>query len=204
MGIHRAKKKMVLDHLVIQSMDTTGKAIISGAKEEKKGSVPFDKAELNMILKFGAEDLFKSEETEEDKEVDLDAILESAEVREEDEAPQSEANKELLSAFKCTNIAFDEDEADMEGEKDQDDDQPIKDWSEIIPSAMVEQHKPKTGVDYYSDPEDLFNPIAMRKKKRNAKKRPGDDDESAPNSAAQSRAGSDEDFDDKEDSVDSD
>ena len=199
--IHRAKKKMVLDHLVIQSMDTTGKAIIGGAKEEKKGAVPFDKNELNMILKFGAEDLFKNEDAEEqDKEVDLDAILESAEVREEDEAPQSEANKELLSAFKCTNIAFDEDEDDEEELQQQ-----PKDWSDIIPSAMVEQHKTKTGVEMYSDPEELFNPIAMRRKRRNAKKRPGDEDESAPNSASQSRAGSVQaEEKDGEDSVDSD
>lgn len=199
--IHRAKKKMVLDHLVIQSMDTTGKAIIGGAKEEKKGAVPFDKNELNMILKFGAEDLFKNEDAEEqDKEVDLDAILESAEVREEDEAPQSEANKELLSAFKCTNIAFDEDEDDEEELQQQ-----PKDWSDIIPSAMVEQHRTKTGVEMYSDPEELFNPIAMRRKRRNAKKRPGDEDESAPNSASQSRAGSVQaEEKDDDDSVDSD
>merc|ERR1740137_364949 len=100
--IHRAKNKMVLDHLVIQSMDTTGKSVITG-KESKKGSgnTPFDKAELNMILKFGAEDLFKTEESEEqDKEVDLDAILQSAETREDEEAPQSEANKELLGDCK--------------------------------------------------------------------------------------------------------
>merc|ERR1719232_2109042 len=144
-------------------MDTTGKAIINGGKEEKKGSVPFDKSELNMILKFGAEDLFKTDdnESEMDKEVDLDAILESAEVREEEEAPQSEANKELLSAFKCTNIAFDEDEGEQEEE--QVEEQVFKDWSEIIPSAMVEQHKTKTGIEMYSDPEELFNPIAMRK-----------------------------------------
>merc|ERR1719282_137270 len=138
-----------------------------------------------MILKFGAEDLFKSEEAEEDKEVDLDAILESAEVREEDEAPQSEANKELLSAFKCTNIAFDEDEDDEEELQQQ-----PKDWSDIIPSAMVEQHRTKTGVEMYSDPEELFNPIAMRRKRRNAKKRPKDEEESVPNSASPSRAGS--------------
>ena len=45
----------------------------------------------------------QSEDTEEqDKEVDLDAILESAELREDEEAPQSEAIKKLLSAFKYT------------------------------------------------------------------------------------------------------
>ena len=73
----------------------------------------------------------------------IDAILESAEVREEEEAPQSEANKELLSAFKCTNIAFDEDEGEQEEESEQVEEQVFKDWSEIIPSAMVEQHKTK-------------------------------------------------------------
>ena len=43
---------------------------------------PFNKDELNLILKFGAQDLFKEEE-EQEKEVNLDAILESAEMREE-------------------------------------------------------------------------------------------------------------------------
>merc|ERR1711970_910407 len=131
-------------------MDTTGKSVIAG-KETKKGAgnTPFDKSELNMILKFGAEDLFKTDESEEqDKEVDLDAILQSAETREDEEAPQSEANKELLSALKCTNIAFDETEEDVQDEKE---DVAPKDWSEIIPSAMVEQHRPKTGIEAYSD-----------------------------------------------------
>lgn len=201
--IHRAKNKMVLDHLVIQSMDTTGKTVISG-KESKSGSgnTPFDKNELNMILKFGAEDLFKADESEEqDKEVDLDAILQSAETREDEEAPQSEANKELLSAFKCTNIAFDEEE-DEEPEAEV----APKDWSDIIPSAMIEQNKPKTGIEMYSDPEELFNPIAMRRKKR-FKKKAAEEDESLPNSAPQSRDGSDFDGENEmnqEDSADSD
>jgi len=66
---------------------------------------------LNTIIKFGAADLFKENEDgteEQDKEVDLDAILEKAELREEEDAPQSEANKELLSAFKCTTLTFEE------------------------------------------------------------------------------------------------
>ena len=202
--IQRAKKKMVLDHLVIQTMDTTGQTIIHGKGDEKKGSVPFDKTELNMILKFGAADLFKTDEAEEqDKEVDLDAILESAELREDEEAPQSEANKELLSAFKCTNIAFDEMEEELDQEQAETE-PAFKDWSEIIPSAMVEQHKPKTGLELYSDPEELFNPIAMRKKRRRIKKRPADE-ESAPNSASVSREASEDEAEaGREESVDSD
>ncbi len=49
--------------------------------------------------------------------MDLDAILSRAEMREEEEeVPQSEANKELLAAFKCTTLTFEETEKDMEME----------------------------------------------------------------------------------------
>lgn len=34
--IERAKKKMVLDHLVIQRMDTTGRTVLSTSKEPSK------------------------------------------------------------------------------------------------------------------------------------------------------------------------
>ena len=92
------------------------------------------------------------------------SYIESAETREDEEAPQSEANRELLGAFKCTNIAFDEEEEQEEEEKVK------KDWSDIIPSAMIEKVKEKTGIEAYSDPEELFNPIATRRKKRLKKK----------------------------------
>merc|ERR1740137_23565 len=167
--IHKAKNKMVLDHLVIQNMDTTGKTVISG-KKGKNSEAAFNKDELNTIIKFGAADLFKENEDgseEQDKEVDLDDILEKAELREEEEAPQSEANKELLSAFKCTTLTFEETEQDM----DKDGSKPA-DWEEIIPSAMREQHKPKLdfeGLELYSDNEDLYNPIANRRKARSKK-----------------------------------
>merc|ERR1719394_2442722 len=135
--IQKAKNKMVLDHLVIQNMDTTGKGVISGAPE-KKGSTPFNKSELNMILKFGASDLFKETDDaggEDDKdEVDLDAILEKAETREEQEAPISEANKELLSAFKCTNLRFEEEEPEPEEAKETEEKKGTS-WDDIIPEA---------------------------------------------------------------------
>lgn len=58
--IERAKRKMVLDHLVIQRMDTSGKTVLSknNAPSATTGN-PFNKEELSAILKFGAEDLFK-------------------------------------------------------------------------------------------------------------------------------------------------
>ena len=35
-------------------------------------------------------------------------------------------------------------------------------WSDIIPESMVEMHREKKGTEIYSDPEELFNPIAKR------------------------------------------
>ncbi|KAJ6619823.1 hypothetical protein lerEdw1_014913 [Lerista edwardsae] len=62
--IERAKKKMVLDHLVIQRMDTTGRTVLDNSSG-RSNSNPFNKEELTAILKFGAEDLFKELEGEE-------------------------------------------------------------------------------------------------------------------------------------------
>uniref|UniRef100_A0A8C1KR50 Chromodomain helicase DNA binding protein 1 n=1 Tax=Cyprinus carpio TaxID=7962 RepID=A0A8C1KR50_CYPCA len=83
--IERAKKKMVLDHLVIQRMDTTGKTVLhTGAAPSS--STPFNKEELSAILKFGAEELFKEPEGEEQEPqvlsvyYRLDAIARDAEL----------------------------------------------------------------------------------------------------------------------------
>lgn len=97
--VERAKQKMVLDHLVIQRMDTTGRTVL-----DKNGSTtnsnPFNKDELSAILKFGAEELFKDEDENEDELVcDIDEILRRAETR--DEAPAM-IGDELLSAFKVS------------------------------------------------------------------------------------------------------
>ena len=71
--IQRAKNKMVLDHLVIQNMDTSGSSIMGGGAAGQKGGFggglgagknpTFKKDELNLILKFGAQDLFKARTT---------------------------------------------------------------------------------------------------------------------------------------------
>uniref|UniRef100_A0A4W3I8J8 Chromodomain helicase DNA binding protein 2 n=1 Tax=Callorhinchus milii TaxID=7868 RepID=A0A4W3I8J8_CALMI len=62
--IERAKKKMVLDHLVIQRMDTTGRTVLDSSARPSH-STPFNREELSAILKFGAEELFKEPEGEE-------------------------------------------------------------------------------------------------------------------------------------------
>lgn len=58
--VERAKQKMVLDHLVIQRMDTTGRTVLEKTSMVGSGTtMPFSKEDINSILKFGAEELFK-------------------------------------------------------------------------------------------------------------------------------------------------
>ncbi|CAK9184372.1 unnamed protein product [Ilex paraguariensis] len=108
--LERAKKKMVLDHLVIQKLNAEGRL---EKKEAKKGS-SFDKNELSAILRFGAEELFKEDKNEEESKkrllsMDIDEILERAEKVEEKGADE-EKGQELLGAFKVANFGSAEDD----------------------------------------------------------------------------------------------
>nr|GEV55510.1 protein chromatin remodeling 5-like isoform X1 [Tanacetum cinerariifolium] len=108
--LERAKKKMVLDHLVIQKLNAEGRL---EKKEAKKGS-GFDKNELSAILRFGAEELFKEERNDEENKkrllsMDIDEILERAE-KVEQKGAEEEAGHELLSAFKVANFGSAEDD----------------------------------------------------------------------------------------------
>eukprot|EP01124_Arcella_intermedia_P027112 TRINITY_DN5241_c0_g1_i1.p1 TRINITY_DN5241_c0_g1~~TRINITY_DN5241_c0_g1_i1.p1 ORF type:complete len:1373 (+),score=407.42 TRINITY_DN5241_c0_g1_i1:532-4119(+) len=95
--LERAKKKMVLDHLVIQKLTEKGL--------KTQSSEIFNRNEFAAILQFGAEKLFK--ETEEGKEqslddLDIDEILKRAEV------PDTE--NDLLNAYRVNSFALEEDE----------------------------------------------------------------------------------------------
>ncbi|XP_028060237.1 protein CHROMATIN REMODELING 5 isoform X3 [Camellia sinensis] len=108
--LERAKKKMVLDHLVIQKLNAEGRL---EKKEAKKGS-SFDKNELSAILRFGAEELFKEDKNDEESKkrllsMDIDEILERAEKVEEKQTTEEHGN-ELLSAFKVANFCSAEDD----------------------------------------------------------------------------------------------
>ncbi|WOL00553.1 protein CHROMATIN REMODELING 5 [Canna indica] len=110
--LERAKKKMVLDHLVIQKLNAEGRL---EKKETKKGNSMFDKHELSAILRFGAEELFKEEKDDEENKMrletmDIDEILERAE-KVESKVPDAESGNELLSAFKVANFCSAEDDA---------------------------------------------------------------------------------------------
>uniref|UniRef100_A0A8C9ZML9 Chromodomain helicase DNA binding protein 1 n=1 Tax=Sander lucioperca TaxID=283035 RepID=A0A8C9ZML9_SANLU len=146
--IERAKKKMVLDHLVIQRMDTTGKTVLHTGSAPSS-SAPFNKEELSSILKFGAEELFKEPEGEEQEpqEMDIDEILKRAETRENDPGP-STVGEELLSQFKVANFSMmDEEEIDIDSERS------LRSWDDIIPEEqrkrMEEEEKQKELEEIY-------------------------------------------------------
>ncbi|XP_038131889.1 chromodomain-helicase-DNA-binding protein 1 isoform X3 [Cyprinodon tularosa] len=149
--IERAKKKMVLDHLVIQRMDTTGKTVLhTGAAPSS--SAPFSKEELSAILKFGAEELFKEPEGEEQEpqEMDIDEILKRAETRENDPGP-STVGEELLSQFKVANFSMmDDEDLDIDSERSQ------RSWDDIIPEEqrrrMEEEERQKELEEIYMLP----------------------------------------------------
>lgn len=61
---------MVLDHLIIQTMDTTGKRVLSNTKTPN-ANAPFNKEELSSILKFGAEELFKDADDDSDQKLQV-------------------------------------------------------------------------------------------------------------------------------------
>uniref|UniRef100_A0A8C4Y377 Chromodomain helicase DNA binding protein 2 n=1 Tax=Gopherus evgoodei TaxID=1825980 RepID=A0A8C4Y377_9SAUR len=144
--IERAKKKMVLDHLVIQRMDTTGRTVLDN-NSGRSNSNPFNKEELTAILKFGAEDLFKEIEGEESEpqEMDIDEILRLAETRENEVS--SSATDELLSQFKVANFAT------MEEEETELDERSQRDWDDIIPE---EQRKKVEEEERQKELEEIY------------------------------------------------
>uniref|UniRef100_A0A8B9DZK7 DNA helicase n=1 Tax=Anser cygnoides TaxID=8845 RepID=A0A8B9DZK7_ANSCY len=104
--IERAKKKMVLDHLVIQRMDTTGRTVLDN-NSGRSNSNPFNKEELTAILKFGAEDLFKELEGEE-----------------------SEPQVQTALGYSCQGWEF------LKEEEMELDERSQKDWDDIIPEEQ--------------------------------------------------------------------
>jgi chromodomain-helicase-DNA-binding protein 1 len=133
---------MVLDHLVIQRMDTTGRTVLD--KGSKTGT-PFNKDELNAILKFGAEELFKEDANEGEDQCDIDEILRRAETHEDAGVRPGD---ELLSAFKVASFNVNEEEEEEAP--------PPKDWESIIPEDLrikIEaQEREKEMADLYLPP----------------------------------------------------
>ncbi|XP_075149709.1 chromodomain-helicase-DNA-binding protein 1 [Haematobia irritans] len=178
--VERAKQKMVLDHLVIQRMDTTGRTVLDRGSSGSSNNTPFNKDDLSAILKFGAEELFKDEqENDEELVCDIDEILRRAETRNED--PEMPGD-DLLSAFKVASIAAFEEEPDT-ATKDNDsnnqagDEDDTKDWDDIIPEdfrkVVENEEKSKEMEDLYLPPR---RKTAANQQDKKGKK--GQDDDS--------------------------
>merc|ERR1712002_166752 len=175
--IERAKKKMVLDHLVIQRMDTTGRTVLktSSSGGQDKSGQPFSKDELNAILKFGAEELFKEEEdmeTNEEPACDIDEILKRAETRTEEPTDDGDG---LMSGFKVASLAVDEDDAVESAKIDGGGIQKL--WDEIIPSnvreELEEEERQKELAELYLGPRQRKTVLGGENKENENKRKRG-------------------------------
>lgn len=92
--LERAKRKMILEYAIINQMDTSG-AYLSGKSAISKPNDNFSKDELDAILKFGAQNMYKTDDTQQNQkleQMDLDEILNKAENHE------TEATAEAVGA----------------------------------------------------------------------------------------------------------
>ncbi|KAG7259566.1 hypothetical protein CRUP_005669 [Coryphaenoides rupestris] len=187
--IERAKKKMVLDHLVIQRMDTTGRTVLeNNSTQGNSNSNPFNKEELTAILKFGAEELFKESEGEESEpqEMDIDEILRLAETRESDQG--SSATDELLSQFKVANFSSMEESAPELQDKN------IPDWDDIIPE---DQRRKLEEEERQREMDDIF--MLPRSRSSNKRARANDSDSDVGSKLKHHSSGSESETDDSDD-----
>ena len=134
--VERAKQKMVLDHLVIQSMDTTAASLLDNTSGNGpsatswlvsgmgNSSSEYTKDELQAIIRFRAEALFKKDDdaaAAAAEDLDIDAILARAE--NVDTSASTSAADELLNSFNVTSIAASSDE---------------EYWSRVLPEGAAE------------------------------------------------------------------
>merc|ERR1712198_389527 len=179
--IERAKKKMVLDHLVIQRMDTSGRTVLKSGSNNSN-SQPFSKDELNSILKFGAEELFKEDEDKENNDepaCDIDEILRRAETRAEEQ--NDEDDDDLMSGFKVASFSVDEDTAVASAKSNGKEGGIQKLWDEIIPSnireELEEEERQKELAELYLGPRQRKTVLGENKENENKRKREGSEGE---------------------------
>lgn len=139
--LERAKRKMVLEYCIIKQMDTSGLAVLKGRKNIKTNS--FSTEELQAILKFGAQHLFKNDVTTNGdasaangsvdgsqtaaipqannlEQLNLDDVLARAEVHQDvEEAGEALGSTEFLEQFNVQDVALDQLE-----------------WEDLIPEHM--------------------------------------------------------------------
>jgi chromodomain-helicase-DNA-binding protein 1 len=87
--IERAKRKMVIEYCIIKQMDTSGESVLLKKKRNTATATGMSREELEVVLKFGAQNLFKQHDEKAAngitklEEMNLDDILARAEHNEE-------------------------------------------------------------------------------------------------------------------------
>ena len=116
-----AKKKMMLTHLVVRPGMGGNAAANATANGDKKPNGAMSKKELDDILRFGTEDLFKDDENEENKihydDAAIDILLDRTQETPKNDDEESEGLNEYLSSFKVASYVTkeqDEEEVEME------------------------------------------------------------------------------------------
>eukprot|EP01012_Entosiphon_sulcatum_P064778 TRINITY_DN9362_c0_g1_i1.p1 TRINITY_DN9362_c0_g1~~TRINITY_DN9362_c0_g1_i1.p1 ORF type:complete len:1562 (-),score=383.80 TRINITY_DN9362_c0_g1_i1:33-4718(-) len=147
--LERSKRKMVLSHLVVQGMDTSGYTILN--KLDSSAS-KFDKDELQEILKFGAEKLFKDSngnytdnpdeledlDDEATMHLDIDDVLSRAEERTDADESREGGADEFLNSFKVVHFNTFQNKKPKPRKKKEELD-PF--WSQLISEAARIQHQ---------------------------------------------------------------
>lgn len=115
-----AKKKMMLTHLVVRpGMGSTAAEKVAANSDKKISANTMSKKELDDILRFGTEDLFKDDADNEENRIHYDdAAVEGLLDRNQEEAgpaePEADGLNEYLSSFKVASYVTKEKEKEEE------------------------------------------------------------------------------------------
>ncbi|KAK5673170.1 hypothetical protein BDV3_005404 [Batrachochytrium dendrobatidis] len=175
--IERAKRKMVLEYSIIKTMDTSGEGIMSSGKSKSAGSANsgnISNEELQMILKFGAQNLFKQDGTansasnEKLEQLNLDDVLSRAEFHEGiEQSGTALGSAEFLEQFNVADVAVSQLSWEDIIPEDQRKQQPAASVDEIPEIYLLEGMRRRTAVPVLYTCDDPYE-SAGRKRKRKA------------------------------------
>lgn len=147
-----AKKKMMLTHLVVRPGIGGNQEANKNSNGEKKAAGTMSKKELDDILKFGTEELFKDDENDENKihydDKAVDMLLDrTQETPKNDEDGEAEGLNEYLSSFKVASyVTKEQEEEEIEAEILKEDSAEANDplyWEKLL-RHHYEQHQEDT------------------------------------------------------------
>ncbi|KAI8096334.1 SNF2 family N-terminal domain-containing protein [Halteromyces radiatus] len=165
--IERAKRKMVLEYCIIKQMDTSGLTLLPEnattltTSTGKIRELPFNKDEMSAILKFGAQNMFQTnEQTQPLNDLDLDDILARAEHTETMEGIDESAlgSADFLAQFKISDYGGSANDLS---------------WDEIIP----ENERQQVAEQQQLEDELALYERAARKRGRTYQEHGDDDDD---------------------------